>query len=156
MQEEMDSLQDRKVWDLADLPPDCIPVKERWFMLWKNRLWGGNLETCQATSGYAMFLGNEIVSWLSRQQHNIILSSTEAEYVGMTEAFKQISWIQNLLSEMRFKIKSILLLVDNQGAMFLASNPAQEGHTKHMYRDSRTLYPRMHPKRKGQTFLYSY
>ena len=30
MQEEMDSLQDRKVWDLADLPPDCIPVKERW------------------------------------------------------------------------------------------------------------------------------
>ena len=50
----------------------------------------------------------------------------------MTEASKQISWIWNLLSEMRFNIKSIPLLVDNQGAMFLASNPAQEGHTKHI------------------------
>ena len=79
-----------------------------------------------------MFLGNGIVSWLSRRQRNITLSSTEAEYVGMTEASKQISWIQNLLSEMRFNIKSIPLLVDNQGAMFLASNPAQEGRTKHI------------------------
>ena len=79
-----------------------------------------------------MFLGNGIVSWLSRRQRNITLSSTEAEYVGMTEASKQISWIWNLLSEMRFNIKSILLLVDNQGAMFLASNPAQEGCTKHI------------------------
>ena len=40
--------------------------------------------------------------------------------------------IQNLLSEIRFNIKSIPLLVDNQGAMFVASNPAQEGHTKHI------------------------
>ena len=79
-----------------------------------------------------MFLGNGIVSWLSRRQRNITLSSTKAEYVGMTEASKQISWIRNLLSEMRFNIKSIPLLVDNQGAMFLASNPAQEGHTKHI------------------------
>ena len=50
----------------------------------------------------------------------------------MTEASKQISWIQNLLSEMKFNIKSIPLLVNNQGAMFLASNPAQEGCTKHI------------------------
>ena len=50
----------------------------------------------------------------------------------MTEASKQISWIRNLLSDVRFNIKSIPLLVENQGAMFLASNPAQEGHTKHI------------------------
>ena len=79
-----------------------------------------------------MFLGNGIVSWLSRQQYNITLPSTEAEYVGMTKASKQISWIQNLLSEMRFNIKSIPLLVNNQGAMFLASNPAQEECTEHI------------------------
>ena len=94
--------------------------------------WGRDLETCRSTLGYAIFLGNGIVSWLSRQQHNITLFSTKAEYVGMTEASKQISWIQNLLSEMRFNIKFILLLVNNQDAMFLASNPAQEGRTKHI------------------------
>ena len=102
-------------------------------MAYSNTDWGGDLETHRSTSGYEMFLGNGIVSWLSRRQCNITLSSTEAEYVGMTEASKQISWIRNLLSEMRFNIKSIPLLVDNQGAMFLASNPAQEGRTKHMY-----------------------
>ena len=101
-------------------------------MAYSDTDWGEDLETCRSTSGYVMFLGNGIVSWLSRRQRNITLSSTEAEYVGMTEASKQISGIQNLLSEMRFNIKSIPLLVNNQGAMFHASNPAQEGCTKHI------------------------
>ena len=102
------------------------------FVAYSDTDWGGDLENCWSTSGYAMFLDNGIVSWLSRGQRNITLSSTEVEYVGMTEASKKISWIQNLLSEMRFNIKSIPLLVDNQGAMFFASNPAQEGCTKHI------------------------
>ena len=131
----------------AHLPPlASISLRPTWkdsLLSFLDRLWcsrntysdtdcGGDLETCWSTSGYVVFLGYGIVSWLSRWQHNITLSSTEAEYVGMTEASKQISWIQNLLSEMRFNIKSIPLLVDNQGAMFLASNPAQEGCTKHI------------------------
>ena len=61
------------------------------FVAYSDTDWGGDLETHQFTSGYAMFLGNGIVSWLSRWQCNITLSSTEAEYVGMTEASKQIS-----------------------------------------------------------------
>ena len=134
------------VWYLLGMKNLCITydgASGSGFVAYSDPDWGGDLETHWPTSGYAIFLGNGIVSWLSRQQHNITLSSTEAEYVGMTEASKQISWIWNLLSKMRFKIKSILLLVDNQGAMFLASNPAQEGCTKH--RHSRTLYPWMHP-----------
>ena len=50
----------------------------------------------------------------------------------MTEVAKQISWIWNLLSELKFKFSTVPLYVDNQGAIFLASNPAQEGHTKHI------------------------
>jgi hypothetical protein len=102
------------------------------FMAYSDTNWAGDHETRRSTSGYAIFLGDGIVSWLSRRQHKITLSSTEAEYVGMTEAAKQLSWIQNLLSELKFKLPAILLLVDNQGAMFLASNPAQEGRTKHI------------------------
>ena len=123
------------VWYLLGTKDLCITydgASESGFVAYSDTDWGGDLETHWSTSGYVMFLGNGIVSWLSRQQCNITLFSTEAEYVGMTKAFKQISWIWNLLSEMRFSIKSILLLVDNQGAMFLASNPAQEGCTKHI------------------------
>jgi transposase InsO family protein len=102
------------------------------FVAYSDTDWAGDHETRRSTSGYAIFLGDGIVSWLSRRQRKITLSSTEAEYVGMTEAAKQLSWIRNLLSELKFKLPAIPLLVDNQGAMFLASNPAQEGRTKHI------------------------
>jgi hypothetical protein len=102
------------------------------FMAYSDIDWAGNHETHRSTSGYAIFLGDGIVSWLSQRQYKITLSSIEAEYIGMTEAAKQLSWIRNLLSELKFKLPAIPLLVDNQGAMFLASNPAQEGRTKHI------------------------
>ena len=73
-----------------------------------------------------------IVLWQLRQQRKITLSSTEAEYFGMTEVAKQISCIQNLLSDLKFKLPTVPLYVDNQGAIFLASNPAQEERTKHI------------------------
>lgn len=94
--------------------------------------WAGDIETSRSTTGYAMFLANGIVSWLSRRQRRVRLSSTEAEYCGMTECAKQIQWIRNLFDEIHLPISRIPLCVDNQGAMFLASNPAQEGRTKHV------------------------
>ena len=50
----------------------------------------------------------------------------------MTECAKQIQWICNLFGEISILISCIPLYVDNQGAIFLASNPAQEGQTKHV------------------------
>ena len=50
------------------------------FMAYSDTDWAGDHETCRSTSGYAIFLGDGIVSWLSRRQHKITLSSTEAEY----------------------------------------------------------------------------
>ena len=83
----------RYLLDTKDLYIIYDGASESGFVAYSNIDWGGDLETHQSTSGYAMFLGNEIVLWLSRQQCNITLSYTEAEYVGMTEASKQISWI---------------------------------------------------------------
>ena len=50
--------------------------------------WAGDVEKSRSTTGYAIFLGNGIVSWLSRRQRRVTLSSTEAEYCGMTETAK--------------------------------------------------------------------
>ena len=50
----------------------------------------------------------------------------------MTEIAKQLRWIHNIYEELGFKLGPLPLCVDNQGAMFLASNPAQEGQTKHI------------------------
>ena len=50
----------------------------------------------------------------------------------MTEIAKQLRWIRNVYEELGFKLGPLPLCIDNQGAMFLASNPAQEGQTKHV------------------------
>ena len=95
--------------------------------------WAGDHETSHSTIGYAIFLANGIVSWLSRQQKRVRLSSTEAKYCGMTETAKQLQWICNVYEELGFKLGPLPLCVDNQGAIFLALNPAQEGHIKHTH-----------------------
>ena len=51
----------------------------------------------------------------------------------MTECTKQIQWIQNLFGEIHIPLGCISICVDNQEMMFLTSNPAQEGHTKHVH-----------------------
>ena len=51
----------------------------------------------------------------------------------MTEIAKQLHWIHNVYEELGFKLSPLPLCIDNQGAMFLASNPAQEGRTKHIH-----------------------
>ena len=51
----------------------------------------------------------------------------------MTETAKQLRWIRNLYEELGFKLGPLPLCIDNQGAIFLASNPAQEGHMKHVW-----------------------
>ena len=50
----------------------------------------------------------------------------------MTKTVKQLCWIHNLYEELGFKLGPLLLCADNQGTIFLASNPAQEGRTKHI------------------------
>ena len=62
----------------------------------------------------------------------VTLSSTEVEYCGITETVKQLHWICNLDEELGFKLGPLPLCIDNQDAIFFASNPAQEGHMKHV------------------------
>ena len=50
----------------------------------------------------------------------------------MTEIAKQLRWIRNVYEELGFKLSPLPLCINNQGAIFLASNPAQEGRTKHI------------------------
>ena len=77
-------------------------------------------------------LAEGAVSWVSRKQKTIALSSTEAEYMSMSDASRQLIWVQNLYQELGYELFGIDLCSDNQGAIFLASNPAQEHRSKHI------------------------
>jgi hypothetical protein len=77
-------------------------------------------------------LAGGAVAWTSRKQKTVALSSTEAEYISLSDASQQIVWVETLFDEIGTPIQSIKLSVDNQGTIFWTSNPAQEHHSKHI------------------------
>jgi len=65
-------------------------------------------------------------------QKPIALSSTKAEYMSLSDTSHQLVWVRNLFSELGIELAPILLFGDNQGSIFITSNPVQEKHSKHI------------------------
>jgi hypothetical protein len=78
-------------------------------------------------------LNGGAVSWSSKQQDTISLSTTEAEYIALTHATKEAIWLKNLISELFGSITTpILILADNQSAIALAKDDRFHSRTKHI------------------------
>ena len=84
--------------------------------------------------GYCLIFGAGAISWSSKKQNIVTLSSTEAEYVGHTNATKEILWIRNFWAEINGKsiFNPTLLRADNQGAIQLSNNNKFHACTKHI------------------------
>ena len=85
--------------------------------------WASDPITRKSTTGYLVKLANGIFSWNSRVQKSIALSSTEAEYMSLSDTSRQLVWIRTLFKELDINLGPIPLCGDNQGSIFLASNP---------------------------------
>jgi hypothetical protein len=77
-------------------------------------------------------MASAVFSWNSRVQKTVALSSTEAEYMSLSDVSRQLVWVNMLLSELGLDSMPIPLCGDNQGAIFMASNPVQERRIKHI------------------------
>jgi len=88
--------------------------------------------TRRSNTGNVIFLGGAAVSWNSRAQKTIALSSTEAEYMALSDTCRQLVWLKNLFREIGVNLLALPLCGDNQGSIFIAQNPAQEKRTKHI------------------------
>ncbi|CAA0832630.1 cysteine-rich RLK (RECEPTOR-like protein kinase) 8 [Striga hermonthica] len=93
---------------------------------------GSDLDKRRSTTGYVFTYGETAVSWISKLQKIVILSTTEAEYVAVTEAAKELVWLQNFLNELGRPQKDVALYSDSQSAIHLAKNPAFHSRTKHI------------------------
>jgi len=77
----------------------------------------------RSTTGYHLKLANGIISWQSRPQKTIALSATEAEYMALSDCSQQVVWIQNIFTELGFPVQPTQICADNEGGIFIASNP---------------------------------
>ncbi|KAK4360865.1 hypothetical protein RND71_019817 [Anisodus tanguticus] len=95
--------------------------------------WGGCPDTRRSTSGYCMFLGNNLVSRSAKRQATLSRSSAEAEYRGVANVVSESCWLRNLLLELHCPIqKATLVYCDNISAIYLSGNPVQHQRTNHI------------------------
>ncbi|GAA0174990.1 hypothetical protein LIER_28257 [Lithospermum erythrorhizon] len=63
--------------------------------------WAGNTKDRKSTSGGYFFLGNNLVSWFSKKQNSVSLSTAEAEYIAVGSSCTQLIWMKQMLEEMK-------------------------------------------------------
>ena len=94
--------------------------------------WGGQ-KHCHSISGYSFHMGRGAISWSSRKQHIVILSSMEAKYVAQTHAAKKALWLCSFIGEIRgARRESMSINCDNQGAIALSKDNKFHAQTKHI------------------------
>eukprot|EP00253_Pinus_taeda_P026081 PITA_26081 len=92
----------------------------------------GDLDKRSSTSGYVFTLAGGAISWMSKLQNIVSLSTTEAEYIAASHACKEAVWLKGLLGEFGRLQANIRLLCDSQSAIHLAKNPAYHSKSKHI------------------------
>ncbi|KAE8684117.1 hypothetical protein F3Y22_tig00111151pilonHSYRG00072 [Hibiscus syriacus] len=94
--------------------------------------YAGDLDKRRSTTGYVFTFAKAPVSWKSTLQSTVALSTTEAEYMAVTEAVKEAIWLQGLLGELGIEQKHIKVHCDSQSAIHLAKNQVYHARTKHI------------------------
>jgi hypothetical protein len=103
------------------------------FYVYSNADHGANLDNGRSMSAYVVKIGSGTVSWSSRLQSIMALSTTEAEFAAAASADQEVVWMRALLGELGFLISGpSLLLLDNQSAIQVGKNPEHHGHMKHL------------------------
>ncbi|KAK2417459.1 putative mitochondrial protein [Trifolium repens] len=94
--------------------------------------WAGSADDRKSTSGGCFFLGNNLISWFSKKQNCVALSTAEAEYVAAGSSCSQLVWMKQMLKEYDVEQDALTLYCDNMSAINISKNPVQHSKTKHI------------------------
>ena len=102
----------------------------------------GDKDSFQSTTSFVFTIGGTAVSWASKLQKLVLLSTTKAGYLALTKASKELLWLNQFLEELGYKQDNCVLYSNSQSAIHLAKNSAFHSRTKHIeitYHFIRTL-----------------
>jgi Reverse transcriptase (RNA-dependent DNA polymerase) len=114
--------------------------------------YAGDLDSRRSTTGYVFILNGGAISWSSRLQQTVAVSTTEAEYMAAAAAIKEALWLRSLLHSLHLDIPTININADSQGAIKLLKNPVFSMRSKHI--DVIYHFARERVARKDVTFTY--
>ena len=94
--------------------------------------YAGDVDSRRSMIAYAFTLGGSIVSWKSTLQPTVTLSTTEAEYMALTEAAKEGIWLKGLVSDLGLHHDQVTVYCDSLSAICLAKDQVHHERTKHI------------------------
>ena len=95
--------------------------------------YAGDIDTRRSTTGYTFLLAGGAISWNSKKQPTVALSTTEAEYMAATHATKEAIWLHKLFKDIGFSQDGpMTIFSDNQSCISLSRNPTFHARTKHV------------------------
>ncbi|GKA68228.1 putative RNA-directed DNA polymerase [Tanacetum coccineum] len=101
--------------------------------LYTDADWAGDKGDRRSTSGYLTLVGGNLVTWRSKKQKVVALSSAEAEFRGIARGITEVLWIRKLLTEIGYPPQEpSKVMSDNKAAIQISENPVQHDRTKHI------------------------
>ncbi len=95
--------------------------------------YAGDADTRISVTGYCLFLMGVPVSWKSHSQKSVTLSLSEAKFVALSEAVKEVKFVVQVLQSIGIEVElPVVVRVDNVGAIFIAENVTTSQRTKHI------------------------
>ena len=95
--------------------------------------WAGSMYDRKSTSGGGFFMGSRLVSWFSKKQSSIALSTAEAEYVVVASCCTKLLWMMKTLQDIQITCTPpISILCDHTSAINISKNPIMHSKTKHI------------------------
>lgn len=94
--------------------------------------WASEVDQRRSTTGYVFLMQGAAVSWNSRRQATVALSTTEAEYMSMAAAVQESIWLRQLKNELLGDNGAIMLYCDNKSAIDLAATTKYHARSKHI------------------------
>jgi hypothetical protein len=114
--------------------------------------WAGCRIDRKSTSGTCQFLGRSLMSWASKKQNSVAISTAKAEYIAAGHCCAQLLWMRQTLRDYGYKLSKVPLLCDNESAIHMADNPVEHSRTKHI--DIRYHFLRDHQQRGDIDIAY--